>query len=270
MVELARTVRFCIPLAASELPTVLAERHNTFAGWPSFTGLGAYYELEVRCRGRADGVTGYLMNISRIDDAVRVHAISIIAAAIRGEPERDPADVLRAIIAPLQAALDRTVSAVTWRLTPFFSITLEPDRMERALYRQHFSFAAAHRLHADELSEDRNREVFGKCNNRHGHGHNYVLAVEVSAPIIPVPPADGTAGFSLPALEKVVDETVIERFDHTNLNLDTEDFAGLIPSVEHIARVCHHLLAPRMGDLGCTLERVTVWETEKTSCSYPA
>jgi 6-pyruvoyltetrahydropterin/6-carboxytetrahydropterin synthase len=221
-----------------------------------------FYELEVRCQGRPDPITGYLMNISKIDDAVREHAIAIIESAVRDEPDRDPAGVLRALVPPLQSALGQSVSAVTWRLTPFFSITLEPEHMERALYRQQFSFAAAHRLHADGLSDERNREVFGKCNNRHGHGHNYVLAVEVSAPIEGAP-------FSLPALEKVVDDTVIQRFDHTNLNLDTAEFADLVPSIENIARVCHGLLDAPADALGCRLERVTVWETEKTSCTYP-
>ena len=71
-------------------------------------------------------------------------------------------------------------------------------------------------------------------------------------------------------LETLVRETVVDRFDHTHLNLDTDEFAELNPSVEHIARVCHALLADPVRAAGGCLEQVTVWETEKTSCTYPA
>jgi 6-pyruvoyltetrahydropterin/6-carboxytetrahydropterin synthase len=63
---------------------------------------------------------------------------------------------------------------------------------------------------------------------------------------------------------------VVERFDHTHLNLDTAEFAEVNPSVERIARVCHDLLARRLAEAGAELDHVTVWETEKTRCTYPA
>ena len=139
--------------------------------------------------------------------------------------------------------------------------------MDRFSISQQFEFAAAHRLHCADLSEAENRRVFGKCNNPHGHGHNYRLEVAVSVPM----PAEGQwAGFGLPDLERIVGERVVERFDHTHLNLDTPEFARLNPSVENIARVCHDLLADPIAAAGAALDHVTVWETEKTSCTYPA
>ncbi len=137
--------------------------------------------------------------------------------------------------------------------------------MDRVQISQQFEFAAAHRLHCAELSDEENRRVFGKCNNPSGHGHNYRLEAAVSVPV------NGSApGFGFADLARLVDEQVLQRFDHKHLNLDTDEFAGLNPSVEHIARICHEVLAGPVADAGGRLEYVTVWETEKTACTFPA
>jgi 6-pyruvoyltetrahydropterin/6-carboxytetrahydropterin synthase len=175
--------------------------------------------------------------------------------------------VLGEVMAALQPILSRPVKSVTWRLTPFYCLTMESAQMERFVIRQQFDFAAAHRLHCPELSDEENRRIFGKCTNPHGHGHNYRLEVSVSQPL---PPADRPPQLPLPELERIVDEQIIQRFDHTHLNLDRSEFAGLNPSVEHIARVCHDLLAQPIAAAGAALEHVTIWETEKTRCTYPA
>jgi 6-pyruvoyltetrahydropterin/6-carboxytetrahydropterin synthase len=254
--------------------------------------LGAYYELVVCCRGEPDPVTGYLMNISEIDRAVRTRAVPLIERAVQATPGRAPGHVLRELIAVLQPDLARPIQSVAWRLTPFYTVTMETAQMQRFLMTQQFDFAAAHRLHCRQLSEEENRKIFGKCNNAHGHGHNYRLEVTVSAPLPPAieapeiehpegeppegahpdaaHPATAHRPLALPELERIVDEQVIQRFDHTHLNLDTAEFARLNPSVEHIARVCHDLLAEPIAATGAVLEKVTVWETEKTGCTYPA
>jgi len=249
--------------------------------------LGAYYELVVCCRGEPDPITGYLMNISAIDEAVRNRAIPLIKRAVQAAPRRAPGHVLRELTAALQPALTQPIQSVAWRLTPFYTVTMETAQMQRFLMTQQFDFAAAHRLHCRQLSEEENRRIFGKCNNAHGHGHNYRLEVTVSAPLPPeseppeaahpeaarpeaAHPEGGHRPLQLPELERIVDEQVIQRFDHTHLNLDTAEFAQLNPSVEHIARVCHDLLVEPIAATGAVLEKVTVWETEKTSCTYPA
>jgi len=287
MIELSRSVRFCISFGESSLPADRSGGHNRFAGWPSMARLGAHYELVVCCRGEPDPVTGYLMNISAIDEAVRNRAIPLIEQAVQAAPRRAPGHVLRELIAALRPALTRPIQSVAWRLTPFYTVMMETSQMERFLITQQFDFAAAHRLHCWQLSDEENRRIFGKCNNAHGHGHNYRLQVTVSAPLPPEgehpknerPDDEHQEGeqregrhppLQLPDLERIVDEQVIQRFDHTHLNLDTAEFAQLNPSVEHIARVCHDLLAEPIAAAGAALEKVTVWETEKTSCTYPA
>ena len=128
---------------------------------------------------------------------------------------------------------------------------------------QRFEFSASHRLHNPALTDQQNRETFGKCNNPHGHGHNYELQVTLTGR------ATGTGLLiDVPRFERIVAETVIERFDHKNLNLEVEAFANLIPSVENIAAVIFRLLKPRFTEGNATLASVTVWETPKTWCEY--
>ena len=276
MVDLTRTVRFCVnPPTPPTGPDTRAGdlSNNTFAGAPSMVGLGRYYELEVRCRGEVDPATGYFVNIKEIDRATRATAIPIIERACRDEPTAEPAAVLLRVLPELGRALHGRVRSVRWRLTPYYSVEMPSSQPSStapavALMRQQFDFAAAHRLHAPGLSDADNRAVFGKCNNPKGHGHNYRLepCVEVAVGAGP--------GFRLADLERIVAETILARFDHTHLNEDTPQFdqrlpGGLNPSGENIAKVFFDLLGPEIARHHARLRSVTVWETDKTSCTYP-
>ena len=130
-------------------------------------------------------------------------------------------------------------------------------------YSEKFEFAASHRLHSTQLSDEQNRECFGKCNNPAGHGHNY----EVQVTLVGGPDSRGVL-MEIPAFEQVVNETVIERFDHKNLNAEVTEFKELVPTVENIARVIYRLLAPVLKRGATRLASVTVWETPKTWCEY--
>ncbi len=124
-----------------------------------------------------------------------------------------------------------------------------------------FGFSAAHRLHSDALSEEENQAVFGKCNNPHGHGHNYELEVTVSGPIAP---QTGMV-MDLSGLMRIVQEEVLDRFDHKHLNEDTLEFQTLNPTGENIIRVIWDLLKPRVGE---RLTKVGLWETSKNFFEY--
>jgi 6-pyruvoyltetrahydropterin/6-carboxytetrahydropterin synthase len=115
--------------------------------------------------------------------------------------------------------------------------------------------SASHRLHADALSPEENRAVYGKCNNPHGHGHNYVVEVLVGGA---VDPETGMV-VNMAALDEVVRKRVLDRFDHANLNLDPL-FVNQAPTTENLCRAVFELLkdAPPTGEL----ERVRVEETE--------
>ena len=225
------------------------------------SSIGAYYELDVTCRGEASEPSGYLINITHIDEAVREHALPLIRDAFGG-PAHTGGDVLAAVLERLGAALPVPVRTVRWKLTPYHSLTMTADAPDRYLLSQTFEFAAAHRLHSDAMSDEENRAVYGKCNNPSGHGHNYTLRASVAI-------ERGNGTFTVSTLEGIVDRVVVQRFDHKHLNVDTAEFASAVPSVEHIAMVCHDLLVEPIREAGGALYEVTVWETEKTSCTYP-
>jgi 6-pyruvoyltetrahydropterin/6-carboxytetrahydropterin synthase len=265
---LRRTVRFTIP-ASGATAAFASPVTNAYAAWPTPRGLSLYGEFDVAVRGAPDPVTGYLVDIVAIDRAVRERLLPVLAERLAEEVRNgrcaDPAALLpdlAARLGPLGADAAQC-DELAWRLTPVTLVSFRPAMPDRVRLAQTFEFSASHRLHCPEYDDARNRAIFGKCNNPNGHGHNYRVAVEVSVPLATLP------GFGLPELERTVDATVIRRFDHKHLNADCPEFAALNPSVEHIAAVCHGLLASPLAAGGASLERVTVWETEKTCASYP-
>lgn len=265
MLSVRRTVRFAInPGSEDAVPADV----NGFAGVPAPRGLARWYELDVTCRGEPDEPSGYLVNISEIDRAVREAAIPLIGEACRTRPEQDPGELLPVLVRALGAALPAPLANVTWRLSPYYNVSMDQSDMTTALLRQSFEFAASHRLHVPELSSEKNRELFGKCNNPNGHGHNYRVEPTVAVRL----DVDADDRFTLADLERVVDEAVISHFDHKHLNRDLPEFADLNPSVEHIARVVFDRLKHAIASNGAAVElrSVTIWETEKTSCTYPA
>lgn len=294
MVRLTRSVRFGVSPAGEPggLAAVDPAARNGYAGVPAVVGLGAHYELDVTCRGEVDHNTGYFLDIKAVDRATAATVIPAIArAAARqwagpgggsggggggrvgvAEPGDSPGCVLAGAMPALDAAVGGTLVGVRWWITPFYSVEVVMTQLRSesasALVRQRFEFAAAHRLHTDTLSPEENRRLFGKCNHPSGHGHNYIVEPAVRVPLS----GEGSA-FTLVDLERAVAETVLARFDHTFLNLDAPEFrpdGGVNPSVENIAKVCFELLrAPVQARPGVSLHSVTVWETEKTSATYP-
>ena len=270
MLELTRTVRFVIPLCGNQAENPfngLPSGSNTFAGVPAVSGIGGFHEIDVAVRGLANQTTGYLINISHIDQAVRTVALPLIWELVQADPLVKPAAVLFQVLPVLQKHLGGMVTRLTWRLSPYHAQTMTASSPDLVSISQQFEFSASHRLNVATLTPQQNREIFGKCNNPNGHGHNYRIEPTVA---VPINPPTGARPFTLHDLERIVNQTVIQRFDHKHLNLDTSEFAQLNPSVENIERVCHDLLRDPLAAAGATLQRVTIWETEKTRCTYPA
>jgi 6-pyruvoyltetrahydropterin/6-carboxytetrahydropterin synthase len=234
-------------------------------------GLGRHYEADILCRGTLDPMTGYFINIKDIDVAARATLIPAIENACNTNPLAEPAEVLSAALPALNTALGGRLHSVRWRLTPYYSVEVTINSPPIALLRQQFEFAAAHRLHMPGISDQENRSIFGKCNNPRGHGHNYRVE-----PCVEVPLGDQSSRrFTLQDLEEITQREIINRLDHTHLNEDVPEFApgkGVNPSVENIARMIYERLDPAIRTTGkaASLKSVTVWETDKTSCRYPA
>lgn len=128
--------------------------------------------------------------------------------------------------------------------------------------KEHFN--AAHRLYNNTWSDDRNRDTFGKCSLPHYHGHNYEIEVKV------IGEPDPATGFvmDMKKLSDLLQEHVISRFDHKNLNLDTEEFRELNPTAENISIVIFELLRPHINP-GLDLF-IRLYETPRNFVEYPA
>jgi len=131
---------------------------------------------------------------------------------------------------------------------------------------QQFEFSASHRLHNSDLSDEQNLALFGKCNNPHGHGHNYVVTVTIEGSL----DRNGIL-VALDRFESLVKQNVIDPMDHRNLNVELPEFQDMNPSVENIARVIWNRLQEHVGALGDQqpkLKSVCVHETPKTWAEY--
>jgi len=125
-------------------------------------------------------------------------------------------------------------------------------------------FNAAHRLYNKEWSDENNEDVFGKCNNPYYHGHNYELEIKVIGQINPL------TGFvvDVKELKRIVNEKVIDQFDHKNLNVEVPDFQSLNPTVENIAKIIYDKIIPELSE---ELElKITLYETPRNYAEYPA
>lgn len=128
--------------------------------------------------------------------------------------------------------------------------------------KEHFN--AAHRLYNAAWTDEENYAVFGKCCNPNYHGHNYELVVRLTGP---VNPSTGYV-YDLKLLSGIIKEEVTARFDHRNLNIDTEEFKNLNPTAENIAIVIYEKLRQRIE---VTYEiKITLYETERNFVEYPA
>jgi 6-pyruvoyltetrahydropterin/6-carboxytetrahydropterin synthase len=131
----------------------------------------------------------------------------------------------------------------------------------KAYFGRRYALSASHRLHSDALSAEENQAAYGKCNNPHGHGHNYVVEVLVGGA---VDPETGMV-LNLAELDEVVRARVMERFDHTNLNLDPL-FQNRVPSTENLCRAVFELLDGTVDP--AELVQVRVEETENNFFEY--
>lgn len=133
----------------------------------------------------------------------------------------------------------------------------------KAYFGRRYPVSASHRLRTDALTAEQNRTAYGKCNNTHGHGHNYVVEVLVGGAV------DAETGMvvDMAALDEAVGERVLDRFDHANLNLDPL-FAERVPTTENFCRAIFDLLRDALP--GGALESVRVEETENNFFEYSA
>ena len=261
MIRLSREVRFSVDRDWAGHVEFSRAITNSWGGWPSAVGLVPYLRLRATVTGTPDPQTGYLCNISKIDDLLRRHAIPHAAERLaahgwRQSAERLLQDIWRNLLAqPLERG---TLDELELLATPYLRYTIQREHPDMVLLTQQFEFSAAHRLHVPSLTPEQNRAVFGKCNNPSGHGHNYVVEVTVAGR----PDASTGALLPLPRLEEIVKQRVVDVLDHKHLNDDTVEFRTINPSVENIAQVIFGMLRDQVAP--ARLQSVRVYETPKT------
>lgn len=124
-------------------------------------------------------------------------------------------------------------------------------------------FNAAHRVHNPAFSDEENSRIFGKCNNPHGHGHNYMLDVSVAGEVNP----DTGYVFDLSELKELVKREVVDIVDHHNLNIDVAFMHDVIPTAENLIVQFWRILETRIGPPS-RLVRLVLWETENNYVEY--
>jgi len=263
MYKLGRAVRFSVnPFLPED-----NDGFNSFASKPAGEGLSIFFELLVEVVGGLEPATGFVVNVTDIDRAVREFVVSIFAERIRTDFRQskhidffDVAELLKSSWGRLSDKFGRArLGKLSLRLNPFRKIVMDSKDLKMVYFSEKFEFAATHKLWNGDFSEQRNLEVFGKCANPTGHGHNYIVEVTIKMPA-------GKNSFCVGDFEKVVDDELIKVVDHKNLNADVAVFGKTNPTVENIAAFAWDKLVGKFGK--ALLYCVTVWETDKTYCSY--
>jgi 6-pyruvoyltetrahydropterin/6-carboxytetrahydropterin synthase len=123
-----------------------------------------------------------------------------------------------------------------------------------------YRFAASHRLHSASLSSDQNATLYGKCNNPHGHGHDYAIHISVTGE----PDARTGRVVDIGALDRYVEERLLKLYDHADLNVDVPGFEG-VPTTENLVADSEKRLSADWPFPGVFLHRVFIQETDRNS-----
>ncbi|MBN2312547.1 MAG: 6-carboxytetrahydropterin synthase [Sedimentisphaerales bacterium] len=263
MHKLTRHVRFSVnPFLPEDEPG-----YNSFVSKPAGEGLAIFFELSAEVTGEVEPATGFVINVTDIDKRVREFAVPVFAERIRRKFRQAKHIGLPVIAELLVSARERLaeslgsarLSRLSVKLNPSRNITIDSKDPDMVFFSEKFEFAATHKLWNDDFSEEWNFDVFGKCANPTGHGHNYVVEVAIKMPA-------GKNGFRIGQFEKIVDEELIRLIDHKNLNADLDEFRKTNPTIENIAVFAWNKLVGKFDE--ATLHCVSIWETDKTYCSY--
>jgi 6-pyruvoyltetrahydropterin/6-carboxytetrahydropterin synthase len=245
----------------------LSEAENTsrFGACTRMPGHGHNYELYVSMLGDLDEY-GMVLNLSDVKQVIKREVTSQLDFSYLNDAWPEFQKIL--------PTTEHIAYAIWQRLAPYLPLVriqlfehpelwadYHGNSMEAFLtISTHFS--AAHRLARPDLSFEENCEIYGKCARPNGHGHNYHLEVSIKGEI------DPRTGMivDLPEFQRVVDEYVVEPFDHTFLNKDIPYFAEVVPTAENIAVHIRNLLQEPIREIGAQLYKVKLIESPNNSC----
>lgn len=262
MHRLVRTVRFSV----NPFLDNAAIGANSYAGKPCGRGLSLFFELTVGLVGQAEADTGFVVNVSDIDKHVRQSAVPIFDKYISERYKLGKHITITELTALLSGARENLkdkfkpamLIELSLALNPYRKIAFDCEDMKMFYFSEKFDFAAMHKLWNDDFSDEKNFEVFGKCANPNGHGHNYILEVTIKAP------AD--EDIAVGDFEGIVASQFIQMVDHKNLNADVGQLKNINPTIEAISQLAWEQLNNRFGQ--SKLHSVTIAESDRAFCTY--
>lgn len=242
------------------------ENRDLFGSWASKFNHGHNYFLEVTVEGVPSPLDGMILNIKQLDEwlqslVVREFDQKSLNDEVPDFKSRPPTleNILLCIenrLGPVRNRVDFVKLKLEESPTLWAELDLDGERM--ITLTRTYEFAASHRLHSPQMTDEENQEAYGKCWNPAGHGHNYILEVSVRGE------PDPKTGMivELDALDHVVENEVVDRYDHKNLNSDLPEFAGKIPTTEIVVQEIWERL---QHSLPADLVKVRLWETARNA-----
>lgn len=247
-----------------------AQNKALFGKWASPYSHGHNFILQVTCEGQVDPVTGMVVNIKDIDDVLKRDIVQVYGQkSLNDEVDSfaDKAPSIENILLDIKNRLQHLPEGCKLthlRLEELPDLWAELNLKNNTMtITRSYEFAASHRLHVPTFSEEENQRLFGKCNNPAGHGHNYVVEVTVAGE------PDETTGFICDILEidRVVNEEVVDRYDHKNLNVDLPEFQNKVTTSEMVVQEIWNRLIDK---LPAKLTRVRLCETARSAFEVTA
>jgi len=263
MHKLSRQIRFSVNPFLAET----AVGDNSYSSKPCGEGLALYFALWVELQAQVDPDTGFVVNVVEIDKVIRKSAIGVFTDRVT-EHFRNGKHVsltdMYGLLAEVWPVItsgfgNAELTKLGLELNPSRKISIEMGNKTMTYFSEKFEFAAMHKLWNKSFTDEKNFEVFGKCANPSGHGHNYVIEVTIEK-------QSSEVFFQIGSFEKVVTKEFIDLVDHKNLNVDVTEFVDTIPTVENIAVFAWDVLSKKIDF--ARLSQVTVWESDRTSCTY--
>ncbi|HLK15763.1 MAG TPA: 6-carboxytetrahydropterin synthase [Fimbriimonadaceae bacterium] len=247
------------------------ENRELFGQFASPYNHGHNYVLDVTVSGRQDPRTAMVVNIKTLDAMLQTLVVERFDnKSINDEvPEmEDVPPTLESLIGHIR----RTIAPTGWLTLDGKEVRLEALRLEehpqlwgdwkeesmKLSLTRSYEFAASHRLQVPGMTEEENTALFGKCNNPAGHGHNYVVEVTVTGH---VNPKTGMM-VDLAELDNRINDLVVDRYDHKNLDVDLPEFKGKVSTSEALAV---EIFGRLNGKIPATLEAVRLFETGRSS-----
>jgi len=140
---------------------------------------------------------------------------------------------------------------------------MAPSKLPLAYLTRRETFSACHRLHSDQLNSQENIDIFGKCNNPNGHGHNYVVEVTIKGSVDPI---TGMV-MNIHDMKKIINKTVMQTLDHKHLDKDVPYFENVVSTTENVAIYIFNAIKSELPN-EIILHEIKIWETEKNIVIY--